>query len=276
MRDLPWGSVPAFIAAAETGSLSAAARRLGVAQPTVRRQIEALERALGAPLFTRAPAGLAPTAEALALLPDARAMQSAARAMTRRTGGIEGAVRVTATRLDAAEVLPEALAPILAAHPGLAVEIDSDDGARDILRRDADIALTQAEPKAAALVSRKLARREFGLFAAPGAQVPERIEEMRLVTDDAATRIEAARRAAGLPEPAARPLRTDDYVVQLAAVKAGLGVGALQVSIAERHGLVRVRPEVSLPLDSWLAVHEDLRHSPRVDAVWRGLVAALG
>ena len=276
MQDVPWGPLPAFIAAAETGSLSAAARRLGIAQPTVRRQIAALEAAVGAALFARHPGGLTPTPEGAAMLEDARAMRAAAQAMTRRLGtGTSGTVRITATRLDAAEILPRALARVLRAHGGLTVEIDADDAPRDVLRRDADMALTQAEPKAGALVARKLRPREIGLYAARGAKVPGDFAQVRLVCDDRAGRTEAALAAAGLPLPRT-PIRTDDYAVQLAMVRAGLAVGAVQTGIAERHGLRRVFPDLSLRFDSWLVCHEDLRRSPRVSVLWEGIVEVLG
>ena len=276
MSELPWGALPAFIAAAETGSLSSAARRLGVAQPTVRRQIEALERLIGASLFTRHPGGLDPTPEGAAMLEDARAMQAAARAMTRRLGqGTAGTVRITATRLDAAEVLPRILARVLPSHAGLTVEIDADDAPRDVLRRDADMALTQSEPKAGALVARKLRPREIGLFAARGGTVPKDFADLRLVGDDRSGRTEAALAKAGLSLPRT-PIRTDDYAVQLATIRAGLAVGAVQSEIAERYGLRRIFPDLSVRLDSWIVCHEDLRRSPRVSVLWDAIVRVLG
>src|SRR5580704_10812100 len=124
-----WDLYRAFLAVLDTGSLSGAARRLGLTQPTIGRQIEALEQALGdAVLFTRSPGGLKPTEAALALRPHAEAMASAAEALLRTASGEHdqprGVVRVTASQVVGAEVLPPILTRFHEAHPEVIIELD--------------------------------------------------------------------------------------------------------------------------------------------------------
>ena len=103
MDNLDWTLTRSFLAVAETGSLSAAARQLGLSQPTLGRHIADLEAAFGLPLFTRQPRGLAPTAEAAALIPHARSMRDAAAklalAVAGRDTSLHGPVRITASRI---------------------------------------------------------------------------------------------------------------------------------------------------------------------------------
>src|SRR5579864_1666778 len=122
------------------------ARLLGLTQPTIGRQIEALEGALvGQALFTRSPSGLRPTEAALALRPHAEAMAAAAEALLRTASGAadeaRGVVRVTTSQVMGAEVLPTILARFHEGHPEIAIELVLSDRQEDLLRRDADIAV---------------------------------------------------------------------------------------------------------------------------------------
>ena len=143
-QDPTWDHYRSFLAVLDEGSLSRAARALGLTQPTLARHIEQLEIALAAPLFTRSPRGLLPTEAAATLAPNARAMASAAAAAQRVVSGareaIEGAVRVTASQVVAAEVLPAILRDLRKKHPALSFEIVASNQPADLLRRDADIA----------------------------------------------------------------------------------------------------------------------------------------
>src|SRR6188768_638664 len=118
---MDWERQRAFLAVMREGSLSAAARRIGIAQPTVRRRIEALEAQLGAPLFTRSPSGLLPTDRAHALSEQAAAMAMAADAFVRLASAeaheLAGTVRIAASDVIAVEVLPAILAGLARAHP---------------------------------------------------------------------------------------------------------------------------------------------------------------
>src|SRR5262249_40431219 len=159
----------AFLAVLRHGSLSAAARALDVAQPTVRRRLEALEQSLGQALFTRSPSGLSPTAAALTLGPHAEAMAAAAAAFERASsadaGAVAGTVRITASEMVGGEVLPGILAALLEQHPELRLEIQLSNLTQDLLRQEADIAVRMVRPVQSALVSKRVGTVKLGLFA---------------------------------------------------------------------------------------------------------------
>ena len=150
VRTPHWDELRTFIEVARDGSLSGAARRLGLTQPTVGRHIDALEAALGLSLFTRSPRGLTPTPAALALVPHVEAMAASADALARAASGEasadRGVVRVTASDVIGCEVLPPILAAFRAVHPGIAIELALTNRNEDLARRDADIAVRMVRP----------------------------------------------------------------------------------------------------------------------------------
>lgn len=291
--DTGWERQRAFLAVLQTGSLSGAARALGLAQPTVRRRIEDLESAVGTALFTRSPGGLTPTDTALALAEHANAMALAADAFVRTAsaaaGEIAGTVRVTASEIVAIEVLPPILAPVLAAHPGLVVALSATNRSEDVLRRESDIAIRMVRPTQEGLVARRVGHVTLGLFA--HADYIARAGMPSSITDRSGQRLIGAEhdseslrsvQVKGLTiSPQDFGFRTDSDCAQLAAVRAGIGIGAVQLPIAARQPeLVRVlADQFAFELDFWVTAHEDLRGVARVrtvfDAVVDGLVAYL-
>ncbi len=282
-----WELYETFLSVLEGGSLSAASRALGVAQPTVRRRLEALEASLGSVLFTRGPSGLTPTEAALTTRPHAEAMAAAAAAMVRSLsappGEARGTVRVTCSQVVGVEVLPGLLRPLLRAQPQLQVELALSNHTQDLLRRDADVAVRMVAPTQAALVARKAGSIPVGLFARAdvlAGRTPKRLVELLeypLIGADRERAFLEVLRGAGLPV-AARDfvVRTDDDVAQFAAIRAGLGIGVCQVALAARHAdLVRVLPALQLPLETWVVMHEDLRRVRRVRLVFDHLVSSL-
>lgn len=285
---IDWALWRSFLAVAETGSLSAAARRLGLTQPTVGRHVDQLEAALGVRLFLRSPQGYLPSERATALLPQARAMALTAAALARAAASPEaqgaGVVRIAASHVVGAEVLPEALAPLLAAHPGLGIELALSNDSADLLRHEADLAVRMLRPAQGGLVVQKVATVAIGLFAHRSylqrTGMPESLADLAahlLIGPDRDPAARAALAAAtGLPERALR-LRCDSEAAQLAALRAGLGIAACQTGVAARDpGLVPVLPgQVRFTLDCWLAMHDDLRGVARIRLVRDHLAAAL-
>ena len=283
-----WERHRAFLAVLREGSLSGGARRLGLAQPTVRRRIADLEQGLGVALFTRAPDGLVPTDAALALRQHAEAMEIAAAAFARgATQGSEvsGLVRVSASEVIAVEVLPPILAGLRRRYPRLVVALSPSNRNEDLLRREADVAIRMVRPEQGALVARRIGDIELGLYAhadlIAGRPLPATFEEVVALgvigveNDNAVVR---AMRAAGIPirvEDFA--FRSDSDLAQIAALRAGLGVGFCQVPLARRNpALVRILPDaMRYALDTWVVMHEDLRASPSVRAVFDALVTGL-
>jgi DNA-binding transcriptional LysR family regulator len=272
-----------------TGSLSGAARVLGVAQPTVRRQIEQLEDVLGVVLFTRSQTGLVATEAATAALPYAESMAGVAEALVRSVSAPAdaelGTVRVTCSEVVGAQVLPPILADLLRAHPKLQVELSLTNSNEDLLRREADVAVRMAQPTQNALVAKRVGNVKLGAFASeayladhPLPRTPaELLRGHAIIGKDRDTTFLAALAAAGLPlKRKDFALRTDSDAAYIAAIRAGVGVGMCQVPLAAGPPpLRRILPKLALELPVWVVTHEDLRSSRRVSLVFEHLVAAL-
>jgi DNA-binding transcriptional LysR family regulator len=288
-NDISWELYRSFLGVLREGSLSAAARALGIAQPTVGRHIAELEEALGLPLFTRSQTGLLPTEAALALRSHAEAMGSTAasfrRAAESHGHGVRGTVRVSASEVMGAEVLPPILAKLRQRHPQLTIELVLSNRIQDLLRREADIAVRMTQPKQDVLVARRVADVMVGLHAHKDylarhgtPKKPEDLSQHSLIGFDEETPFirMASSKVPGWTR-SAFALRTDSDLAQLALIRAGCGIGACQVGIARRDdSLVRVLPRhMELKLETWITMHEDLRGSARCKATFDALVAAL-
>lgn len=284
-----WDLYRSMLAVIREGSLSAAARRLGLTQPTVGRHVDALETALGASLFSRNRNGLTPTEAALALVPHAEAMETAAAALVREASGKsrmpEGTVRITASEVVGSEIVPFVLAPFCQTYPGIDVELATSDQMTNLLVREADIALRMTRPTQDALVARKVGRVPIGLFAHRDYLArrgePRSLEALAHHTLIGFDRDETAYRAIkelGIPlERSVFSFRTDSNTAQMNAVRAGLGIGGMQSLLAQQTpGLEPVLPEAfHFDLDMWVVMHEDLRAVHRVRLVFDHLVSAL-
>ena len=290
MRAEPdWTLYRTFLAVVGEGSLSGAARRLGLTQPTVARHVDALEAALGANLFLRSQRGLIPTEVALDLKPYAETLASTAAALLRtasaRAGEVSGSVRVSASEVVGVEHLPPILARLRRRHPGLVVELVLSNAVDNLLQRDADIAVRMVEPVQETLVARRLPPIALGLHAHRGYLerhgTPTSTEDLArhdLIGFDRGT--PAVRAMVGRFPALDRPafaLRTDSDLAQLAAIRAGFGIGVCQVPVARRDpDLVRVLADVfSLSLGLWIVMHEDLKTSARCRAVFDALADGL-
>lgn len=287
---LSWDHCRSFLGVHRTGSLSAAARASGQTQPTIARHIAQLEDALGGgALFVRSPQGLIPTETADALLPHALTMESAAAAMRRTASAgreeARGVVRITASEVVSIEVLPPILAALHAEHPGLIFELVVSNQTSDLLRRDADIAVRMVRPAQSALVAVKVGDIPIGAFARRDylerCGMPEGVNDVAghtLIGYDHETVAVQGLRAMGLNLTRDMfDLRTDNDLAQLAAIRAGFGIGLCQVGVASRDPrLVRLfAGQLNYPLPTWVTMHEDLRGIRRMRLVFDHLAEAL-
>ena len=289
MAEPDWQTFRSFLAVMSEGSLSAAARKLALTQPTIGRHIDQLETGLHLSLFTRSQSGLIPTQAARELLPHAQAMASAAEALVRASSGAaaeeRGTVRLTASVVIGGEVLPPILTEFREQHPGITIELVLSDLTQDLLRRDADIAVRMVRPKQEALVAKKIGRIALGLFAhrryLARHGTPKSIADVAqhsVIGFDRETAALRALRQTGLSFTRDMfALRCDADLAQLAALRAGYGLGVCQLGIARRDPeLVPVLPGAfKFELDMWLVMHKDLRNTRRSRLLFDHLVEGL-
>ena len=289
MAEPDWETFRSFLAVMREGSLSAAARKLALTQPTIGRHVDQLEASLSISLFTRSQSGLTPTQAARELLPHAEAMASAAEALVRASSGAaaeeRGTVRLTASVVIGGEVLPPILTAFREKHPGIAIELVLSDVTQDLLRRDADIAVRMVRPKQEALVARKIGRISLGLFA--HRHYLERHGTPRSIADltqhalmgfDKETGVAQALRRLGLKlDREMFSLRSDADLALLTALRAGYGLGVCQLGIARRDpNLVQVlHAAFKFELEMWLVMHKDLRNTRRVRLLFDYLAEGL-
>jgi DNA-binding transcriptional LysR family regulator len=283
-----WELYRSFLAVMRERSLSGAARRLKLTQPTIGRHVDALEAALGVALFTRSQAGLIASQAALELVPFAETMDSAASALRRVASGEEraerGAVRVTASEMVGAEVLPPLLAEFREQYPRIDAELVLSNRVGDLLKREADIAVRMVQPRQSALLAKKLGSVKLGLHAHPrylqrhGA--PRSLSELQghaLVGFDTVSSARSLPRLSG--QVLSRELfgfRCDSDLGQYAAIRAGFGVGVCQLGLAKRDGLTAVLPGAfAWELGVWLVMHKDLKASRRVRLMFEHLGAGI-
>ncbi len=289
LSSLDWSLVQAFLAVAETGSLSAAARKLGTSQPTLGRQIARMEEALGLTLFNRRPRGLELSKHGKMIVPAAKAMQEAAGRMALVAAGqdeaLEGDVRITASDVVSHFILPPILAKLREDEPGIRIDLVPSDTTENLLFREADIAIRMYRPQQLDVITRHVTDLPIGIFAARSylerAGRPETLEQM--LTHDFVGYDRDDRIIRGMAELGWKisrdffGIRTDDQAAYWHLVRAGCGLGVGQVAaVREDKDLVRLFPDLHIPpLPVWLTAHEAMRRTPRVRRVWEALALGL-
>ncbi len=284
-----WNRARAFLVTAEEGSLSAAARALGMAQPTLGRQVDALEEELGVVLFERVGRGFTLTPSGLELLDHVRAMGDAANRMSLAAAGrsqsIEGKVCIAASEVHAAFLLPPILAKLRQAQPGIEIEIVTSSKASDLRRREADIAIRNFQPAEPDLIARKIREFPARLYATPGyldrignPRLPYDLRNADFISIDSSGMFLKGLNAMGMGLTERNfPILTENYLVMWALVKHGLGIGILDADIGDAEPLVRrVLPDLEpLKFPIWLVSHRELNTSRRVRVVFDLLAAEL-
>lgn len=287
--EFDWNLMRSFLAVMERGSLMSAARHLGGSQPTIGRHIAQLEAQLGVTLFERTGQALTPTATAHLIAERAQAMAGGAEAVARVLAGRDaeagGTVRLTASQVVACHLLPPLLAQLHSEHPAIQIELVATNEVSNLLRREADIAVRMVRPAQGSLVARRVGQVHVGLYGALGylkrRGTPRTLADLAdhdLIGFDRDPTI--LRGFAAMGQPATRErfcLRSDDHLAAWAAVRAGIGLGwAATYMAAPDPGVRRVLPDMPIPpLPVWLAVHREVRSSPRIRLVYEFLRDAL-
>jgi len=284
-----WAWYRSFLAVLDTGSLSAAARALMLTQPTMGRHIDQLEKALALKLFVRSVDGFAPTEAALDLRGYAASIASNAAALRRAAAshgdGVSGTVRISASDIIGVEVLPPILARLRARHPALVVELVVSNAVDDLLRRESDIAVRFVPPTQEALIARRAGGIELGLHAhrdyltthgTPGT-LDELAQHALIGPDGDSPLVRKLQAQFPMFQRARLALRSDNNLAQLAAIRAGYGIGVCQSALAARDPAIMrlLRGEFSVTMDTWIAMHADLRSTPRCAVTFAALVEGM-
>ncbi|MEZ4459009.1 MAG: LysR family transcriptional regulator [bacterium] len=282
-----WNRTRAFLVAAEEASFSAAARALNISQPTISRQILQLEEELGVMLFERIGTQIELTAAGVELLESARAMGEAATRLSLAASGqsasVEGTVSVTASEAISAYLLPRAVQVVRERYPKIELELVVANDARDLHRREADIAVRNFESKQPDLIARKLRTTTAGMYATPAylARHPlntvAEIRNVELFAFDRSSLMIDGLRALGLDVDRGQfPVATQSHLVQWSMCKQGLGVCLMMREVGDIDpDVVAVLPEVAIPIPIWLVSHRELRTSRRIRVVYDALAEVL-
>jgi DNA-binding transcriptional LysR family regulator len=277
-----WNRARAFLVTAEEGSLSAAARALGMAQPTLGRQVAALEQELGVALFDRVGRGLTLTPSGLELVEHVRAMGDAAGRVSLTASGqsqsIEGTICITTTEAYAAYILPPIVARLRELAPGITIEIVASNAISDLRRREADIAIRNGRPTDPDLVAKKVKDDLVNLYATTAyldqignPRSPAELSRAVFIGFDNNKPFLDGLNALGfnLTERNFTVL-TGSHLVHWELAKQGLGVGVMLLAVGDEEPLVRRALPAMDPIEVpvWLVAHRELNTSRRVRLVF--------
>lgn len=285
-----WNRARAFLVAAEEGSFSAAARALGLSQPTLSRQIDALEAEWGVVLFERAGRGLALTSSGLEVLQAMRGMGEAASLVSLAVSGqaeaIAGPIAISASEVNAAHLLPPIVSELRATYPGLEIEVVATNAPSDLRRREADIAIRNMVSTQPELVCRKIRDDHAFMYATPDyiaklgrPQTFAALADAEFLGFAATDVLIRALNGLGVPVSSRNfPVVCDNHLVQWELVKRGVGIGLITADIGDAEPAVcRVLPDMApIIVPMWLVAHRELKTSLRVRVVFDHLAKSLG
>lgn len=286
---MDWRALQDVVTVAETGSLSAAARRLNISQPTVGRRIEQLEQALGAVLFNRTAQGLSLTKVGESILNHAKQMEEEALAIERVATGanqqLQGNVRISLIEDLGIQWLPQKLSKFHVQFPHLSIEVNINNRNVDLLRREADIAVRLARPEQPDLICRKVGMLFFGLYASQSYLdehgVPEQRADLKnhyhVGFDEQMRRSSLIKKLETLFNQDNIRHRSNSHMEIVEATRAGLGCGVLCCLTADPHSdLHRVLiKEFNYGREIWLVTHAEINSSARIRTVFDFLAKAL-
>lgn len=276
--NLDWMWVKSFLAVVDTGSLSQAAKQLGVSQPTLSRHIQALERQSKLNLFRRNHQGLSLTDEGLSLLESAQHMQAAAESFSRKVTGqetvLKGDIRISANEVVAVYLLPQAIKAFRQLHPEVNIDIIVSNHASSLRKREVDIALRMFQPNELDLIATRLPDLALGLYASieyltqhPEPKTLEDCKHHQLIgLDPEYLFLNAFKKTISIPiKRSDFCIRTDSLLTGIALMRAGAGLLVTHRHIAEKYDDVKaILTDASWPtLQFWLVSHHDVKNNLR-------------
>lgn len=285
-----WNHARAFFVTVEEGSLSAAAKALNMSQPTLGRQVSALEKELGVSLFERVGRGYEITRSGMELYEHVKAMGEAANNLSLTASGrsqsIEGIVSISATNMMSAYILPALIHRLRQREPGIQIEMVSTNALSDLRKREADVAIRHVEPNHPELYFKKLRKSNAYLYATPG--YLEKIAPIQKVSDlQKASFIGFANnheyitglKSIGIEVTSKHfHIFSDDQIFHWEMTKLGAGIGVMTEDVGEKENSVRKVLEKLPPLkfDNWVVAHRELKTNRRIRIVFDFLTEVLG
>ena len=284
-----WNRVRAFLVTAEEGSLSAASRALSIAQPTLGRQIKALEAELGVALFERSGRGLEITYSGRDLLEHARNMGDAANKLSlvssSKSESLEGNIAITATEMMAVSILPPLVCKLRKLEPGITIELISSNQASDLMRREADIAIRNFRPTQPDLIAKKIKNLNYHLYATPeylasigNPKTAKAFSQAEFIGFNKSSHlIEILNQKGFAISEHNFSVKSECSSSNWALVKQGLGLGGMQEDVGDAEPLVeRALPDFRLPeTELWLVAHRELKVNKRIRRVFDFLISEL-
>ena len=284
-----WNHIRAFLATVEHGSLSGAARALKQTQPTLSRQITALEEALHLTLFERGPRVMQITEAGSQLLAHVEEMANAATQISRVAAGqsqaVEGTVRITSSDALAAYTLPRCVTSLRQTYPGITIELVPNNEMTDLTRREADIAIRHARPEQPDLVAKRIADIEVSLFASESylAELgnltdPGDFAKANFIGYGSPERLVPQVLAMGFPVTKDNfGVTTSNGCAMYELAREGAGIAFLPTILAEgRLGLERILPDSpTFNMETWLVTHREIQTSRRIRLTFDHLAEAL-
>ncbi len=285
-----WNHIRAFLVTAEEGTLSAAARALGMSQPTLSRQVAAFEKEMGVTLFERVGQRLVLTDSGVKLLENARAMGDAAMKFSLGVSGqslqIEGLVLISASELDAVFRLPKIIAKLRKQEPAIDIEVIVTNETSDLQRREADIAIRSFRPTQKDLIAKKLGEEVVWLYGTPDylSKLPDvskvsELTDIQIVGFDRSSMVLDVLNQQGWQLSKKNfQLNTASQLLQLQFCKEGLAVIFFPQDLGDKDpDIIRafedIGPALKLPI--WLTCHQELRTNLRVRRVFDFLAEEL-
>jgi DNA-binding transcriptional LysR family regulator len=283
INQLDWSLLDSFLAVLDAGSLLAAAKHKQMAQPTIGRHIEELERQLGVSLFERTGRALVATEMAFKLAVHARVMEDASNRLlqevTNQSTDLSGTVRITTSQSVAVFLIPKLMSRMRDLLPEVQIELVSSNQVKNLLRREADIAIRMVRPVQGGLIAKKLCDMPIAPYAHKSYLkkygIPLKDSDLfahaLIGYDQDSSIIRGFKDGYGIDvSPSTFAFRTDDHIAYFEAVKAGMGIGFIAVYQGEQSiGLKRVLPKLKLPsLPVWLVTHREIHGNPRIRQVF--------
>ncbi|WP_299083995.1 LysR family transcriptional regulator [uncultured Paraglaciecola sp.] len=284
-----WNRARAFLVTAEEGSLSAAARALDMTQPTVGRQVSALEAELGVSLFERTNSGLVLTQSGADLMAQVKTMAEAATQLSRLASGhadtVAGSVCISATEMISAFVLPPIIEKLRNQWPKIEIEIIATRDTSDLARREADIAIRNYRPTQQELIAKRVKNTCGHLYAShhyiqslEARQSPQDLNNAIFFREDRSNAIISYLNKFGFQLSEGNfPVIVANHLVQWQMVKQGIGIGFMTTDIGDAEPLVaRVLPDFpAFEKETWLVAHRELKTSRRLRVVFECLAAQM-